>query len=216
MVTKKNIPGDQSTVKVRIIDFELSGSDDSLRESLQTIAAAFNGGSQRVQVTRQSSGRTAQLGNAQTQPGDDPDLQEEDETTETDIQDVQSRPASTRKPAASRKPPPVKVLSGISFTDVEPPLKAFFEAKNGAKNATAAYLVVAYWYKHHRGIEDLTPDHFHTAFRQVGFPTPRNIMTTIGELRRSSDGRLMAGAAPGTTAIHHLGENHVDALGKAD
>jgi hypothetical protein len=53
MVTRKSSPSEQSTVEVRIIDFKLTGSDDALRESLQTISNAFGG--QNVQVKRSST-----------------------------------------------------------------------------------------------------------------------------------------------------------------
>ncbi len=214
MVKQKNASTEQSTVKVRIIDFEMSGSDQSLQESLQTIAAALSRGGQTIQVSRQLTARAAQALNGSSAAAQEEPAEQVDDEETADIQDAQ--PRAVRKSAAPRKLPPVKILSGISFTDVDPPLKDFFESKNPGKNATAAYLVVAYWYKHVRGIEDLTPDHFHTAFRQVGFPTPKNVLTTMRELRRSSDGRLMAGSTPGTTAIHHLGENSVDGMGKGE
>jgi hypothetical protein len=37
----------------------------------------------------------------------------------------------------------VKVLNDIYFTDTEPTLKEFYEAKKPGKNITATYLVVA-------------------------------------------------------------------------
>lgn len=214
MVTKKSISNEQATVKVRIIDFELSGSDDSLRESLQTLAAAFNRNGQSVQVARQLPVRPHLTQN--TQIGDIEGENEVDDESQQEVEDVQpkvSRAASPRKPP---KPPVVKVLNNISFSTASPTLKEFYEAKAPGKNITANYLVVAYWFKHHGGIEELTVDHFHTAFRHVGFATPKNALQPIRDLRNNRDGRFMSGATPNSCIINHLGENYVDALNKVE
>ena len=202
-------------VKFRVFEFEMDGSDESIQDTMKTLAAALTrGGHGSVPVTRRlkPDAAAALAGAAAEADADDESTDEEDENH---VEDAIVKPTSERKASAPRKPPVVKVLPGISFTDVEPTLKAFYESKNPGKNITANYLVVAYWYKNHRGIEDLTADHFHTAFRQVGFNTPRNAMQPIRDLRNSRDGRMMGGTAPGTSAIHHLGENYVNDMNKA-
>lgn len=202
-------------VKFRVFEFEMDGSDDSIQDTMKTLAAALTrGGHGAVPITRRLKAETpATLANGEAQAEEEHDGEEHAE--DAGVDDAVVKPAKERKPAAPRKAMPVKVLPGISFTDVDPTLKDFYESKNPGKNITANYLVVAYWYKNHRGIEELTVDHFHTAFRQVGFPTPRNAIQPIRELRNSRDGRLMGGAAPNSCIIHHLGENYVDAMNKA-
>ncbi|TXH30935.1 MAG: hypothetical protein E6Q94_08865 [Burkholderiaceae bacterium] len=210
MATKRFPSSEQSTVKVRIIDFEMSGSDQSLQESLQTIAAAFSGGGQRVQVSRPAP--RAQLA---VKPAAEAELESEGEQgaeADDSVQDVQPRAvaASTRKPT---KPPVVKVLDGINFTDTDPTLKDFYESKNPTSDL-AKYLVVAYWYKNMRGLPDLTPDHFHTAFRALKVATARNALQPIRDLRSSRNGKFAAGAERGTCTIHHIGETFVEEMGK--
>jgi hypothetical protein len=215
MASKKPTQTEQSTVKVRIIDFEMSGSDQSLQESLQTIAAAFSRGGQTVQVSRRISTQNNNgLNNAATAESIDSVSDEQDETV---IEEPKIIASPARKSSSgSRKPPVVKVVHNVSFTDASPTLKEFYESKNPGKIVLSNYLVIAYWYKHYCGIEELTADHFHTAFRHVGFPTPKDARQPMRDLKNSRDGRMMSGPAPHTAIISHLGENTVDAMNKAD
>lgn len=208
-------PPGSAKVKFRVFEFEMDGSDDSIQDTMKTLAAALTrGGQGGVPVARRLKAEPsgASTGNI---PDVEEELEVEDEADESPIDDVVAKPLKERKSAAPRKSTPVKILPDISFTDVSPTLKEFVDQKRPGKAAPNNYLVVAYWYKHHRGIEDITVDHYHTAFREIGFATPKFAMAPIRELCRSSDGRLMVGSIPGTTKIHHLGENHVDAMNKA-
>ncbi|MEM8514449.1 hypothetical protein RCH14_003794 [Massilia sp. MP_M2] len=215
MASKKTAPSEQSTVKVRIIDFEMSGSDQSLQESLQTIAAAFSRGTQTVQVSRRiASTSTSGMSNAATadSPDDLDDGQDDIILDETKAVATPER----RSPPTPRKPTALKVVHDVSFTDASPTLKEFYAEKNPGKVAIQNYLVVAYWYKHYGGIEELTADHFHTAFRHVGFPTPKDARQPMRDLKNSRDGRMMSGSSPNSAVISHLGENIVDAMNKAE
>lgn len=211
MATRKIPSSEQSTVKVRIIDFEMSGNDQSLQESLQTLAAAFSNGNQRIQVSRTTSPRS-QISNAKEPEDLKHDSDDEGERVqEDDVQDVQPRTSIT----AARKPPKspsVKVLEGINFTDTQPTLKEFYESKNPSTDLSK-YLVVAYWYKNTREISDLTVDHFHTAFRALKVATPKNALQPIRDLRNSRNGKMQGGSTKGTAAIHHLGETFVEEMG---
>jgi hypothetical protein len=206
--------GGVGKVKVRVFEFEMDGSDESIQDTMKTLAAALtSGGHNNAAPRRLKAEASPPLPNGTGESLDD--VQLNDAGDEEDVDDVVPRPATDRKPAAPRKPIQVKILPDINFTDVKPTLKEFYDAKKPGKVLSANYLVVAYWYKHHRKIEELTVDHFHTAFRHVGFPTPKNVILTIRELRNSRDGRLMGGEAPNSCKIHHLGENFVDAMPKA-
>lgn len=214
MASKKPTQTEQSTVKVRIIDFEMSGSDQSLQESLQTIAAAFSRGGQTVQVSRRlTTQNNSGLGSSVVAEGVEDAVEEQDETI---IEEAKTTTPQRKSSSGSRKPPVVKIVHDVSFTDASPTLKEFYESKNPGKVVLLNYLVVAYWYKHYGGIEELTADHFHTAFRHVGFPTPKDARQPMRDLKNSRNGRMMSGSAPHTAIISHLGENTVDALNKGD
>jgi hypothetical protein len=213
MVTRKIPSTEQSTVKVRIIDFEMSGSDQSLQESLQTIAAAFSRGNQTVQVSRRLSNNNVQ---GQSDSSDiNPDVGGEESHEIKDVE-VRGPVPSERRSHTARKAPVVKILNDVVFTNTVPTLKEFYEEKRPGKVIKSTYLVVGYWYKHHGGIEELTADHFHTAFRHIGFATPKDALQPMRDLKNPRDGRMMNGNAPNTSIINHLGENFVDALNRSD
>jgi hypothetical protein len=138
-----------------------------------------------------------------------------DEQDGSVIEEPKVATTPSKKPSSgSRKPAVVKIIHDVSFTDASPTLKEFYESKNPGKVVLSNYLVVAYWFKHYCGIEELTADHFHTAFRHVGFPTPKDARQPMRDLKNSRDGRMMNGAGPHTAIISHLGENTVDAMNK--
>ncbi|MGH8813241.1 MAG: hypothetical protein ACREXO_14605 [Advenella sp.] len=210
MVTRKSSPIEQSTIEVRIIDFKLTGSDEALRESLLTISNAF--GRQNVQANRTlPAARASQIQGPSNNSVIDAETHDEAEA-EDDVQEITSRPVS-KGPRRVVKTPTVKVLDGINFTDTDPTLKDFYESKNPTSDLSR-YLVVAYWYKNTRGIADLTPDHFHTAFRALKVATPKNALQPIRELRSSRNGKFTAGETKGTSTIHHIGETFVEEMGK--
>jgi hypothetical protein len=212
MVTKKQVLSEQSTVKVRIIDFEMSGSDQSLQESLQTIAAAFSRGNQTVQVSRRLPNLGTEISQGATSVNPDGISDSQDELA---VEDIKPAASVERRSHSPRKPPVVKVLNDIIFTQAEPTLKQFYEKKRPGKVIKTTYLVVGYWFKHFGETEELTVDHFHTAFRHIGFATPKDALQPMRDLKNPRDGRMMNGKAPNTAVINHLGENFVDAMNKA-
>ena len=201
-----------SKVKVRVFEFEMDGSNDSIQDAMKTLAAAISRGGQAVPVTRRirPDSSTVLPGMAEADVDDETHEDEQGDGVQFEDAMVKPQPASRRP----RKPPVVKILHDLKFTDAEPTLKAFYDAKNPGKNIVANYLVVAYWFKTYGGIEELTVDHFHTAFRHVGFNTPKNAVQPIRDLRNNRDGRMMGGTAPGTCIINHLGENYVNDMHK--
>jgi len=206
-MAKKIQSGEQASVKVRIIDFEMSGSDESLRESLQTLAAALGRG-QAMQVARALPPRQGRPVATIDGTVNEEVVEEEDETPEDTVV-----PRAARRAPSQRKPTSVSVLPDINFSDVTPTLKDFYQQKHPDSDLSR-YLVVAYWYKHHRGINDLTVDHIHTAFRALGVGTPRNAIQPVRDLRNARNGKLTAGSSKGTFAIHHLGETAVEQMGR--
>jgi hypothetical protein len=206
--SSKNSSLGGARVKVRVIEFEMDGSDESIQESMQTLTAALSRGVN--PVSRQISHATR----SQESAASSPDLESSGEVEEDiDIADAEPRMQRERRPSSPRKPPVVKVLDGINFTDVSPTLKEFYEKKN-PQSDLAKYLVVAYWYKNTRGIPDLTVDHFHTAFRALKIATPRNPLQPIRDLRAARNGKMAGGETSGTHTIHHLGETFVEELNK--
>ncbi len=205
--TKGSLSGGK--VKFRVIEFELEGSDESLHDGLKNLATALMRG-QGAPPTRQiaNGAKPAPAAADGAQPEDED--QQDDEVVDAEVADL----PSPRRLIAPRKAKPVTVkVLHIEFGDVSPTLKEFYDSKKPT-NALDKYLVIAYWYKNHKGISDLTVDHFHTALRFLDQPTPKDALQPIRDLRKRNRGKLSGGASAGTSAINHVGENAVREMGK--
>lgn len=184
-------------VKIRLVEFEVEGNDQSIQESLKSIAAALNRGapSSAVKAKYLTSRNEA-----------DEELEEEQfEDVDDDEEVIES--VSTRVPRAPKKTPTPNILD-VNFADVSPTLKEFV-AEKSPKLVLHKYLVIAYWYKHTRGIADLTQDHFFTAFRHLQWTVPKDPQGPIRDLRHKRRTQMGAGSTPGTSTINHIGENIV-------
>jgi len=208
MVTRKSPPSDQSTVEVRIIDFKLTGSDDALRESLQTISAAF--GRQNVQVNRSlPAARTAQLPTATGNGA--ADEQEEEEQGDETVQDVQPKPAKEKKPSAPRKVPKIELLTDIRFDQVTPTLAEFFAEKN-PQSDFKRYMVIAYWYLEYMKLPEINVQHFYTAYKFLNVPVPNDPSQVMRDLRARDT--FSKGKETAHVFINHVGANAVQAMPK--
>jgi len=208
-MAKGHKPSEQvGKVKFRIIEFEVEGSDESLQDSLKTMAAALMRG----------NGNAPKPVKYDTAPSlnslpDEVDAAGDAVVAEEDISDVEvSRaPAKRLTQRAPKKITPGKIIDNVRFDDVEPGLEEFCASKKPASDLMR-YLVIAYWYKHHKKISELSADHFFTAYRFMKWPVPKDISQPIRDLRNSRNGKFSGGTAPGLASINHLGENAVDKL----
>lgn len=69
--------------------------------------------------------------------------------------------------------------------------------------------MIAHWFKNTKSIVDLTPDHFFTAYRYMGWAAPTDPVKVIGNLRSQAIGHFSAGSTRGTSTINHVGEREV-------
>ena len=81
-----------------------------------------------------------------------------------------------------------------------------FEAYAQQKNPTSdqkRYLVVAAWFKLHRGVDTIGADHVYTCYRKIKWPT--SIKDFAAPLRTLKHRKLMDQVDKGLYAINHLG-----------
>ena len=211
--TKPN--GDQpGKVKIRVIEFEVEGSDATMQESLKSITAALNRG----MTASPPPARTVRYVPPSTAPQlDGADLGDADEeAADSVVEDAEEvrAPAAAKKPTAPRKLPTPKVIE-VNFNDASPTLKAF-AAEKKPDSDLKKYLVIAYWFKHSKSITDLTADHFFTAYRHLGWTVPRDPGMPIRDLRHKKRTQFGGGKERGTCVINHVGEEVVLQMGKDD
>jgi hypothetical protein len=125
----------------------------------------------------------------------------EDESLVTTPSDA-PRQRAVRKPAAT---PEVLELDLIT----EPSLAGFATAHK-AESHLKRFLVIAAWFKEHRGLDAITPAHVYTAYRHLKWPL--NVNDFAQPLRDLKANKVMTSPERGTYAINHLGLQEVAGL----
>lgn len=196
-------------MKVRIIEFELEGSDVSLQESLKSITAALSRPAAPAAVSRVTRIEAPKHVNAPASQAaaDDADEFEEAELVEEVQVDapVSAVPKRPRKPA---KTPAPTLLRDVRFDDVTPTF-ADFVAEKQPKSEMLKYLCVAYWLKTYKDIPEISIDHVYTAYRVMQWALPAAAVQPMRELAANRDGRFSKGHEKGHYAINHVGEGFV-------
>lgn len=210
MAKAKGASDQAGKVKIRVIEFEVEGSDATMQESLKSITAALNRGmtatppSQRVRYVQAPTHQLEDVGESAQEEEIDVD---EDEEAAVAVN-------TPRKPTPPKKPRSMTLLE-IAFNDTSPTLKEF-AAEKSPKTEMNKYLVIAYWYKNLKGIVDLSPDHFFTAYRHLQWPVPADPAAPMRELRHKRRTQFSPGNTHGTSTINHVGEEIVLAMGRSD
>lgn len=213
----KNTSEQEGEISVSMVRFTMKGSDTSLQKGLDAIKAAlFQAGfgivqEAKPQLRSSSAPRLATVNGEEAEP----ELVEEVPQV-SDVEDATPAAApSPKKQGAPRKPKNFKIMKELKFHDFAPPLETFINEKKPSSHLDR-YLCIAYWFKHTVGVEDLTTEHFFTAYMHYDWPLPGNAATPIADLRHQKRQLFVVGATPGTCTINNAGERRVREMGKAD
>jgi hypothetical protein len=199
---------DHGRVKVRLVEFELEGSNSSIQESLRSFAAALRTNREQVIPLPAAPAPPAALEAPSPLSG------ETANTTETLI--VQPGAETTRAKQNSGTKPRSKTyrspsIMELDLTSGEMSLKDFCDSKN-PDSESRKYLVIAAWLKQCRDISTVTPDHIHTCYRHMGWHTPRDAAQPLRDLKCKNQW-FDKGAGIGEYKINHVGENEVMKMG---
>jgi hypothetical protein len=179
-------------VKLRVIEFELDGSDATLQDSIKGILTAIG--------TRPTFVREPKALPQATLP------EEEEIPDETEAEERSEGQQSTRE----RRPRNFKSPTILEIDTAGPVSLATFCAEKKA-DATEArkYLVIAGWLKIHRNIAEIGTDHIYTCFRSLGWHPPRDVSQPLRDMK-SKQAWFSKGKERGTYAINHVGLGEVD------
>lgn len=192
-------PG-SAKVKFRVFEFEMDGSDESIQDTMKTLAAALTrGGHGAVPVARRlKTDPTASMNGAnEFEPNEE--VTEEEETY---VEDVIPKPAP-----ASRKPKKVQsyeILDDIRF-DETPTTLVDFVARYNLKSDLKRYLAIASWFKDELKLPEINVRHWYTAFKFLKWTIPNDPAQPIRDLRANKT--LSKGSGVGHAYINHIGEN---------
>lgn len=200
-----------------MVKFTMRGSDASLQKGLDTIKAAFVQAGFAVvpEIKPQLRGPIHTRLPAANGEDAEPEVVEEvqDDTAMEDA--TPSAPPEPRKAPAPKKPPNYKIMKELKFDDVTPTL-ADFVAEKKPKSHLDRYLCVAYWFKHSKGVDDLTTEHFFTAYMHYRWSLPADALTPIRDLRHNKRQLFVAGSTLATSTIANSGERQVMEMGKVE
>lgn len=210
----KDVPEQEGEISVSMVKFTMKGSDATLQKGLDTIKAAFAQAGF-VGVTERRLPSQSSIKQDPT-PVESVDAEFVDEARDAaDIEDVTLvAPPVQKKSAILKKQPNYRVLSEIYIDDVSPAL-AEFVLERHADTELGRYLVIAYWFKHIKKLEDLTVEHWFTAYKLLGWTPPKDPGQPVADLRSKRRQHLSAGKEKGTSTINNVGESIVMGLSKA-
>jgi hypothetical protein len=197
---------DKGRVKVRVIEFELDGSNQTLRESIRDIVGAIGGRTQ--QQLLRAPAAPALNGTTATPAEEGVVIEPEDALDRADEGDE-----GGSSPRARRSPPRTPQILDLDFNAGDQPLCTLAQGlKLESGSDTDRYTVIAWWLKNHLGIDEITADHVHTGYRHMKWNTPNDAGQPLRSLKTRAYGYMKSGAKPGTFVLTHVGVNHVNDL----
>jgi hypothetical protein len=209
VASRNNKSNEDDYADFRIIVVEGRGSGSHLRGIAEAVANAFA----RPQTSQRSlpyqqSQLVENRGNGTTTAYLPP---AEDEDDEKGAPTTVSKPTVRRTTGARRVYPKPSILP-IDLNAGDVPFREFFNSKNPSGHVKR-YLVIAYWLKEYREINEVHDDHIYTCYRALGM----NVVKDIGSHFRAGkqQGWFDSGTTQGTFTINHIGEGVVNDLGKA-
>ena len=182
--------------KMTFMVFQLEGDDATLQEGFRTISAAL---ARIVPATTVNNLLSPSVTASLPAPSIDLD-DDQDETSVVDSPSIRN----TSRPKASIKSPQILDIE-LSKGDLT--LSEFLN-KHPTEETTKRYLLIAYWWKTQRALNEVSMDHVHTCFRHMGWQTPKQAAQPLRDMK-SRLGWFHKGDEKGHYKINHVGENEV-------
>lgn len=206
---------DKGRVKVRVIEFELDGSNQTLRDSIRDIVGAIGGRTHqpmlRAPAAQPLSGKTHPAAPA----AEALVVEAEDALDDDDRGDDDGDENGGPGPRPRRSPPRTPQILDLDFRTGDQPLSDLSQSlKLDDATDLDRYTVIAWWLKYKRQIEEITADHIHTAYRHLGWNTPTEAAQPLRALKGRSYGYMRSGSKRGAFVITHIGDNRTNDLMK--
>lgn len=182
--------------KMTVMIFQLEGDDATLQEGFKTISAAMS----RVLPP------TAQLLPSASRPSGLPAPLTDSDDDDEEVLEVAATPVSRNTTNSKRTVKSPQILD-MDLATGELPLAEFL-SKHPTEETTKRYLLIAYWLKNQRELEEVSMDHIHTCFRHMGWQTPKQAAQPLRDMK-SRLGWFHKGEEKGHYKINHVGENEV-------
>lgn len=197
--------GATGSSKIRFIMLEADLNDGDLSQITQAISSALGRGNGGQQKPLAALNGVVVNGNAGAE-GDGTDTNTDSDVLGEQIVNAPPPPRNLRP----RKFPTPKVLGDADLNSGSTPFETFAKQKAPDTDVTR-YLLVAYWFKHHRNVDQVNIDHAFTCYKKMGWGTNiKDFSKPFYNLRTSGRGEMK----DGFFKINHIGEDVIEKLPK--
>lgn len=187
--------------KIRVIVFELEGSNETIQESLRTVASAI--GRPVIAVRAPNSLPTPTLVDTKTS------LPISDEAMLVDGEPVTTANESQlSKSKKSRPAPRTPQVIELDLKSGDMSLEIFCQQKNPSTDLDK-YLIIATWLKRYRGIEPISQEHVYTCYRFLSWKIPKDVGQTF---RNGKSKGYFRSQEKGLFSLTHIGDNKVQEM----
>lgn len=205
--------------KVRIIVFELEGSNQSIQESLRSVTNVITRGNTLPGSRHIPSkplppaGGNGHAGKTPLPP--EPTFPFAERIDEEDLDYESEEAPAGAVPKKPKKFVTPKLIESVDFTTGEKPLLDFVGEKRPATDWDR-YLVIAAWFKDHRQAETITPDHIYTAYKFLAttdgaWTLPKDVGLPFRDSKKKKS-YFANGEKRNMWKITHIGEARVSKL----
>jgi hypothetical protein len=190
---------DEKTSKIRVLVFELEGSNDTIQEGLRALSATLG---RTVVAPRVVSSAKSNANNVMSAPIIEAEEVIDDEES---IEEVSQSSRSPRKKRVARTPDVLELdlkSGSVSFED--------FAIEKAPKSDAEKYLLIAYWLKENLEITQIGIGHIYTCLRAMKW----KVQADIGQpLRSAKKVGTFRSVGHGEYEITHIGIGAVEKIG---
>lgn len=215
-------PEERGTSSLEIVWVRLNASDTTIEGALRTVQSMRNGNASHRQVpARQVKALPGKNGSPDEQPEeatlfDPPEEPVDVEAAGGEGTPPPSPPATPRPQRKQSRLP--KGIPDLDFNSPTPTFRAFVAGKN-PQDQFDWYLLVAYWLKKYKQIEEIGLPHIVSAKQYIGADwdnLPEDAGQPFRDGRRQAHGIFAKGSKNGLSVITKNGEDRVDRRDKKE
>jgi hypothetical protein len=218
MAASKNRPDDKGKVRIRFMEVELEGSNETLLEGIRSITAAMPSSTTHTRVLQKQLPPRSQPTQLASAPPGELDGGEDSERTSEDLDEVaddcvteqREQPKRTR---AQRAPKAPQLSENLRMDEQPMPFSEFCEGTAIAAESSIMdkAIVIATWLKEHRQQDSMSASDLFTCCKFMDWAPPADVTSPMRNLKHD---KKMNSAGRGLFTLTVLGDKHFRNLKK--
>lgn len=201
----------------KYLDLDMEGvANEAVAEGLKSIANALAGkgaaGPART-LPRSTAAPAAPVLDSEEEPVSPDEVETEEDTVEEPVSEETSGEGQEPRPRRRSAPKAPTFLSDLDLTKSSVQLADFVQQKNPGGDMER-FAVIAFWFKEHMNLDEVTTDHIFTAYKTLGWQSqmPDDPGQTFRNLK-SNKNWFDSGSKRGAYKINWNGINSVNKMG---